>query len=270
VSDSSRPFGQAKYQVRFDWGAAGAERILPGAHVVVVVDVLSFTTAVVAAVEHGVAIAPWPWNDPQGAAALAERLGGVVAGRRGEPGPSLSPTSFTGREAFDELDGPVVLPSPNGGALAAALAGRGVVVLAGALRNRTAVAEHLLALQEERGERTIVAIVAAGERTHPADGSDAEAGAIADEPIRFAIEDQLAAGAIVDALVGLGIDHTSPEAAVACAAFEGLRHAATHLIGASGSAVELVEQGYRADVRFATERDVSEVVPELRDGVFRA
>ena len=107
---------------------------------------------------------------------------------------------------------------------------------------------------------------------HAAERSDAEAdaGAGADEPIRFAIEDQLAAGAIVDALVGLGIDHTSPEAAVACAAFEGLRHAATHLIGASGSAVELVEQGYRADVRFATERDVSQVVPELRDGVFRA
>ena len=270
--DSSTPFGQAKYQVRFDWGAAGAERIIPGAHVVVVVDVLSFTTAVVAAVEHGVAIAPWPWGDARGAAALAERLGGVVAGRRGEPGPSLSPTSFTGREAFDELDGPVVLPSPNGGALAASLAGRGVVVLAGALRNRTAVAEHILALQEERGERTIVAIVAAGERTTAAERSHAEAdaGAGADEPIRFAIEDQLAAGAIVDALVGLGIDHTSPEAAVACAAFEGLRHAATHLVGASGSAVELVEQGSRADVRFATERDVSRVVPELRDGVFRA
>ena len=144
MSDSGTPFGQAKYQVRFDWGAAGAERILPGAHVVVVVDVLSFTTTVVAAVEHGVAIAPWPWDDPHGASALAERLGGVVAGRRGEPGPSLSPTSFTGREAFDELDGPVVLPSPNGGALAASLAGRGVVVFAGALRNRTAVAEHIL------------------------------------------------------------------------------------------------------------------------------
>ena len=241
----------------------------PGAHVVVVVDVLSFTTTVVAAVEHGVAIAPWPWDDPRGASA-AERLGGVVAGRRGEPGPSLSPTSFTGREAFDELDGPVVLPSPNGGALVASLAGRGVVVFAGALRNRTAVAERILALQEERGQRTIVAIVAAGERSDSTGRSGAEGGAGLDEPIRFAIEDQLAAGAIVDALVGLGIDHTSPEAAVACAAFEGLRHAATHLIGASGSAVELVEQGFRADVRFATERDVSEVVPELRDGVFRA
>lgn len=273
MSDSNTPFGQAKYQVRFDWGGAGAERILPGAHVVVVVDVLSFTTAVVAAVEHGVPIAPWATDDPHGATALAERLGGSVAGRRGEPGPSLSPTSFTGREAYDELDGPVVLPSPNGGAIAAALADRGVVVLAGALRNRTAVARRILALQEERGERTVVAIIAAGERSSGAPGSAAGAGAAAapaDDSIRFAIEDQLAGGAIVDALVALGIDHTSPEAAVACAAFEGLRHAGTHLIGASGSAVELVEQGYRADVRFATELDAAEVVPELRDGVFRA
>lgn len=259
MSDSSAPFGQAKYQVRFDWGAAGAERILPGAHVLVVVDVLSFTTTVVAAAERGVPVAPWPADDAAGAAALAERLGGVVAGRRGEAGPTLSPTSFNGAEAVDGLDGPVVIPSPNGGAIAARLAERDVVVLAGALRNRTAVAQRVLALQEERGERTIVAIVAAGERESPAGAGEA---------IRFAIEDQLAAGAIVDALVGLGIDHTSPEAAVACAAFEGLRHATTHLIGASGSAVELVEQGFRADVRFASERDASRVVPELRGGVF--
>ena len=261
MSDSSAPFGQAKYQVRFDWGAAGAERILPGAHVVVVVDVLSFTTAVVAAAERGVPVAPWPAGDEAGAAALAERLGGVVAGRRGEAGPTLSPMSFAGAEAVDELDGPVVIPSPNGGAIAARLAEREVVVLAGALRNRTAVADRVLALQEERGERTIVAIVAAGEQETPA-GADARSA------IRFTIEDQLAAGAIVDALVGLGIDHTSPEAAVACAAFEGLRHATTHLIGASGSAVELVEQGFRTDVRFASERDASRVVPELRGGVF--
>jgi len=145
------------------------------------------------------------------------------------------------------------------------------VVLAGALRNRTAVARRILALQEPRGERTVVAIVAAGERSSGATGAAAGARvATADDAIRFAIEDQLAGGAIVDALVALGIDHTSPEAAVACAAFEGLRHAGTHLIGASGSAVELVEQGYRADVRFATELDAAEVVPELRDGVFRA
>jgi 2-phosphosulfolactate phosphatase len=207
VSDSTAPLGQAKYQVRFDWGLAGVERILPGAHVVVLVDALVYTTAVVVAAERG-----------------------------------------------DDSPGVGVLTA----ALEAEVADHGMVVLAAALRNRRAVAERVLALQEERGERMIVAIVAAGE--------PAEAG----HGIRFAIEDQLTAGAVVDALIGLGIDHTSPEAAVACAAFEGLRHAAVHLIGASGSGVELTAAGRRAEVRLATERDVTHVVPELRDGVFGA
>jgi 2-phosphosulfolactate phosphatase len=217
VSDSTAPLGQAKYQVRLDWGRAGAERILTGAHVVVLVDALQFTTAVVLAAEQGTETA------------LADARG-------------------------------------DASGIAAALAGRDVVVLAASLRNRTAVAERILALQEERGERVVVAIVAAGERTR------AGADAARDGELRFAIEDQLVAGAVVDALVGVGIDHTSPEAAVASAAFEGLRHAATHLIGASGSAMELTgaDPGLRADVRLATQRDVTRVVPELRDGVFRA
>lgn len=192
MSDSSSPYGQAKYQVRLDWGVAGAERVLPGAHVAVVVDLLP---------------------SPDGNA-------------------------------------------PDGDAIAATLAGRDLVVLAGSLRNRTAVARRILELQEERGERLMVAIVAAGEDT--GDG------------LRFTIEDQLGAGAVVDALIALGIDHTSPEAAVACAAFEGLRHTATHLIGASGSAVGLVGAGRRPEVRSATEVDASTEVPELRAGGFRA
>ena len=48
-----------------------------------------------------------------------------------------------------------------------------------------------------------------------------------------------------------------PRRRVACAAFEGRRHAATHLIGASGRAVELVEQGRRPEAGSATELDAS-------------
>ena len=61
-------------------------------------------------------------------------------------------------------------------------------------------------------------------------------------PLRFAVEDQLGAGAIVDALGALGIDHTSPEAAAACEAFRGLRGAVRHLLTASGSGQELLER----------------------------
>ncbi|MFF2271535.1 2-phosphosulfolactate phosphatase [Agromyces sp. NPDC058136] len=277
MSATTDPFGQAKYQVRFDWGAAGADRIVPGVHAVVLVDALSFTTAVVVAAEHGTAVAPWPSGDDlDGAAAFAAEHGGVVAGQRGEAGPTLSPSSFAaatgapGSPGAPGAPGPsgpsdapplVVLPSPNGGALAHRLGVLGVPVIAASMRNRTAVAERLLALQAEHGDRFMIAIVAAGEQ--------AIAG---EEPggLRFAIEDLLVAGAVVDALVARGVDHTSPEAAVACAAFEGLARATRHLITASGSGVELRERGFAADALLAAERDATDVVPILYDGVFRA
>ncbi|MFF2494354.1 2-phosphosulfolactate phosphatase [Agromyces sp. NPDC058064] len=265
MTDSTAPFGQGKYQVRFDWGIDGAERVLPGAHAVVVVDALSFTTTAVVAAEHGVAVAPWPAG-PEARAraeAFASERGGVVAGRRSEPGaPTLSPQGWAGVGVS-----PVVVPSPNGGAIAHALGDRDVVVIAAAMRNRSAVAERLLALQAERGERLVIAVVAAGE--HEPDGSDGSDGS-AGGAVRFAVEDLLVAGAVVDALVARGIDHTSPEAAVACAAFEGLARATVHLISASGSGVELGALGFAGDARLAAERDVTDVVPVLRDGVFRA
>jgi len=208
VSETSDPFGQGKYQVRFDWGVEGAQRIAPGAHVVVLVDALGRSTAAVLAAERGDALP----------------LDGRAVSAFAEPGPG------------------------------------GAVVLAASLRNRSAVAERILALQEERGERTIVAVVALGDSGSSADGGGG---------IRFGIADQLTAGAVVDALIGLGIDHTSPEAAVACAAYEGLTNAVVHLIGASGRGAELTAAGRRAEVRLATERDVARVVPELRDGAFQ-
>lgn len=218
MTDSTAPFAQARYQVRFDWGAAGARRIAPGAHVVVLVDALLATTSVVLAAEAGD-------------------------------------------------------PSPLDGALAAALDGAPIddeaVVIAASLRNRTAVAERVLALQEQRGERMIVAIVAVGGAvasgaTDAADAADAPRAPLA------GIGDQLTAGAVVDALIALGIDHTSPEAAVACAAYEGLRKAVVHLVGASGRGAELAASGRRAEVRLATELDVTRVVPVLQGDRFQA
>jgi hypothetical protein len=83
-----------------------------------------------------------------------------------------------------------------------------------------------LARQEELGGRFRIAVVAAG-ATQP-DGS-----------LRFAVEDLLGAGAVIDAIAELGIDHQSPEAAAAAAAYTGLRNATRHLMNASVSAREL-------------------------------
>ena len=97
----------------------------------------------------------------------------------------------------------------------------------GSLRNARAVARWALEQQGDKGDRFVVAVIAAGEERE--DGS-----------MRFALEDLLGAGAIVDALADVGIDYCSPEAAAAASAFTGLRNATGHLIGASASGRELV------------------------------
>lgn len=88
-----------------------------------------------------------------------------------------------------------------------------------------AFARWCLTRQEELGGRFRIAVVAAGS-TQP-DGS-----------LRFTVEDLLGAGAVIDAIAELGIDHQSPEAAAAAAAYTGLRNATTHLVNASVSARE--------------------------------
>lgn len=143
------PRTQSYYQVRFDWGAAGARAVAEGAHAVV-------------------------WVDELGA----------------EPVPEL-----------------------------------GVEVVAGSLRSAEVLARWSLERQAELGGRFVIAVVAAGV-TEP-DGS-----------LRFAVEDLLAAGAVIEAISDVGIDHTSPEAAAAAAAYAGLRGATRHLITASVSARE--------------------------------
>jgi 2-phosphosulfolactate phosphatase len=241
------PHDQSQYQVRFDWGLEGAATIAADADVIVVVDVLSFTTTVGIALENGVEVLPFPGGD---AAAFAAEHGAIVAGEP-EREPSLSPSSIAREHAGTR----VVIPSPNGSRLSARLAGHAALIVAGSLRNRTAVAQWVLARQAERGDRFIVAVIGAGEARE--DGS-----------IRFAVEDQLGAGAIVDALAAVGIDYCSPEAAAA-AAFTSLRNAVGHLVSASASGKELIERGLVRDTELAAQLDASTVVPVLKEYAFR-
>ncbi|PCN46416.1 hypothetical protein Csp2054_17410 [Curtobacterium sp. 'Ferrero'] len=128
----------------------------------------------------------------------------------------------------------------------------GPEVVLGHLGNATAIAERVTRLQADRGDRCVVAIVAAGaDHDAHSDAADA-AGEAWDAPGSpdFAVEDLLGAGAVVDALAAVGIDHTSPEAAAACAAATGLRRAVRHLVSASEGARRLDP----ATVRAALER----------------
>ncbi|SDS14339.1 hypothetical protein [Microterricola viridarii] len=187
------PTAQAKYQVRFDWGVAGAARIAPGADVVVWVDVL---------------------------------------------GPGLQHTG--GHEPSGILD---LLPT-------------GIPVLGAGFTTASATARWITDLQHRLGRRAMIAILAAGE---PESGQGLTAG------VRFAVEDQLAAGAVIDALATLGTDYCSPEAAASCAAFTGLRGAVAHLLTASASAQQLVAAGVApALIRAAGALDTEEQARLLR------
>src|SRR5207344_40828 len=54
--------GQPESGARFEWGLAGAAELGRFCSVLVVVDVLSFTTALDVAVGRGVRVHPFPWD----------------------------------------------------------------------------------------------------------------------------------------------------------------------------------------------------------------
>lgn len=203
------PFDQSTYQVRLDWGLAGLER-LAESDVVVIVDVLHFSTRVADAVADGAAVD------------LAE----------------------AGAWSSDSV-------AP---AIAVTAAASGATVLVGGIRNATAVARAIQAVQEQRQARTSIALIATGERD-------------ASHDVRFAVEDQLGAGAIIAALTDLGIDHTAPDAAVAAEGFRALRRALGHLLSASGSGQDAADA---ASVAAAAKLDAITAVPVFRERGFTA
>src|SRR5450432_785874 len=111
----------------------------PDAQIIIVVDVLSFSTAVDIAVARGAEVFPFRWKDER-AVELAVSAGATLAVRRQEMSTqypfSLSPRSLTRISSGTRL----VLPSPNGATLVLEGAELGACVIAGCPRNASAVA----------------------------------------------------------------------------------------------------------------------------------
>ncbi|GLZ79217.1 hypothetical protein Afil01_40240 [Actinorhabdospora filicis] len=239
-------FTQRAHPVRFGWGPTEAHELADPRGCLVVIDVLSFTTAVSVAVEGGTAVYPYRWRDESARGYADEKDAALAVGRTAatrESPWSLSPAVLRDAPKPARL----VLPSPNGSTIAAA-AGEGTVVAA-CLRNAPAVAEWLLAEGFGTPARP-VAVIASGERWP--DGS-----------LRPCLEDLMGAGAVLSGLRG----DFSVEATLAAAAY-----AATpdvpDAVRRCGGGIELVSIGYGGDVDVATEADSTRVVPVLRDGAF--
>jgi len=246
------PYAQAAYRVRCDWGPPGADAVGPGASIIAVVDVLSFTTALTVAADLGIEVFPYRWLDERAVEFAAEH-GATLAVGRSEVGPgrpvSLSPATIRAARGIRRM----VLPSPNGSTIARRLAETGATVIGVSLRNAVAAARWTA---RQVSGSAAVAVIAAGERW--ADGS-----------LRPAVEDLWGAGAFVQSLLVQGVTGLSPEAELAAAAYRhiasGVREA---LFGCAGGR-ELAGYGYPQDVEIAAEVDASDVVPTLAGEGFR-
>ena len=228
-----------------EWGLRGVETLRDRVAALVIVDVLSFSTAVDVAVARGASVIPFPFGDRAAAQAAAAVAGAVLAGPRNPFGAgfSLSPPSLARIPGGTKL----LLPSPNGSRLS--LAGGAVPGFNGCLRNAEAVAA---AIRATAGDGA-VGVVPAGE-------------VWSDGGLRPAIEDQLGAGAILDAL-GMQL---SAEARVARDAFRGAASDLCPVLRASISGQELIGRGFAEDVEFAAALNASAAAPFLRDGAYQA
>lgn len=233
-------------RVWLEWGPTGAAAFTSRVAVACVVDVLSFSTTVTVAADTGVEVVPLPFADASAHDVARHRRATLAVPRQdAQPGDvSLSPASFRQAHGLTR----VVLPSPNGSTVCSLLAEGGAAVVVASLRNRTAVARRLA---ETGGD---VLVVPAGERWP--DGS-----------LRPAIEDLWGAGAVVDALLSLGMIEASDEAQAAAAAYRLVEHRLGGALAGCPSGQELIGQGYALDVTIAAELDASAAVPRLVDGV---
>ena len=233
-------FTQNEFELRCEWGTQGVAALAPVSDVVVIVDVLSFSTSVDIAVGRGAVVYPYGASY-EDAPAYAASLGAILAQKDRKAQFSLSPQSLAQIPVGSRL----VLPSPNGATLS--LLTGDTPTLAGCLRNYAAVARAA----QRYGSN--IAVIPAGERW--GDGS-----------LRPAIEDWLGAGAILSQLSG----SLSPMARAAVAAFRSAEADIEGWLRQAGSGVELIERGFEQDVRLAAAIGGSSTAPVLVEGAFRS
>ena len=229
---------QAEFEVRCEWGRAGLREVGAISDVVVIVDVLSFTTAIDIATARGGEIFPYPLKG-ESAASYARSLDANLASPDRGSGFSLSPASLRKLPPGYRL----VLPSPNGAALS--FSADHPVVLAGCLRNAAIVAQTAARLGPT------IAVIPAGEMWSTGE-------------LRPSLEDCVGAGAVIAAHPG----SRSPESRLAVAAFDYFRENLSHALRESSSGKELIERGLALDVDLAAELNVSTIVPRLVNRAF--
>jgi 2-phosphosulfolactate phosphatase len=241
-----QPHSKSEYRCRLEWGLRGVDNASARGDIVVIVDVLSFSSVVATAVDRGAAIIPCRSREEVLAAAACDSR--IIAAGRRDPVrpllPSLSPASY-----FNiERGACVAVESPNGGACSLR-AGDGA--LCGCLLNASAVAAAVS--KRLTDGNACVTVVPCGERV--SNESD---------QIRFALEDGLGAGAILAELPY----SQSPDARRYGDAFVAQRDHVAELIWDCVSGRELRIREFPQDVKHASMINICTSVPVLSRGRF--
>lgn len=235
-------YDQSEFDLRCEWGAQGVAQLAPISEVVVIVDVLSFSSCVEVGTNNGAIIFPYAFRD-ESVVDYANSIQAELATHRQDWSTnkySLSPVSLMNIPAGTRL----VLPSPNGSTLT--LLTGSTPTLSGCLRNCEAVARFT----QRFGSK--IAVIPAGERWKE-DGS-----------LRPAFEDLVGAGAILSYLDG----SLSPEAAIALQSFQAFRQNLLGHLQQCSSGKELISKNFAADVELAAAFNVSRCVPLFTDNAY--
>jgi 2-phosphosulfolactate phosphatase len=232
-------FDQEEFEIRCEWGENGVYRLAPISDSIIVVDVMSFSTAVVVAAARGAIVYPFRWMDEL-KIDYAKSVNAELAGPRSKTKYSLSPISLMCIPFGTRL----VLPSPNGAALM--LSTGNTPTFAGCLRNARAVAKAA----SMHGAH--VSVIPCGERWKE------------DSSLRPALEDLIGAGAIISYLPG----SRSPEAQAAVAAFRSVEYTIVNTLKRCSSGKELIAMGFEEDIPPTAELDVDDCAPSLKSGSY--
>jgi len=235
-------YDQSEFNLRCEWGPQGITQLVSISDVVVIVDVLSFSTCVEIATNNGAIIFPYAMRD-ESVDEYAKSVRAELASHRERwttTGYSLSPKSVAEIPAETRL----VLPSPNGSFLT--LHTGNTTTLTGCLRNCQAVAQ----VAQKYGDK--IAVIPAGEKWKD-DGS-----------LRPAFEDLIGAGAILSHLQG----SLSPEAEVAVTTFQAFQQDLLRYLKKCSSGKELIAAGFEPDVELSAAYNVSDCVPWFTDNAY--
>ena len=232
-------YDQAEFDLRCEWGVQGVSQLAPISDVIIIIDVLSFSTATEIATNNGAIIYPYQWRDDSAIDYAKSVNAELSKGRWHKEGYSLSPASLTKIPAKTKL----VIPSPNGSTLTL-LTGE-TPTIAGCLRNPEAVAKFA----QKYGHK--IAVIPAGEKWE-------------DGTLRPAFEDLIGAGAILSFLDG----SLSPEAETAVATFHAFKNDLLAYLKKCSSGKELIAKGYELDVELAADFNVSDCVPFFQENAY--